>query len=58
VGGLVFGTLGRLPVPGDEVEVAEVQMVVERVDGRRISRVRLVVPEPDAPSEPAADRTG
>jgi CBS domain containing-hemolysin-like protein len=58
VGGLVFGTLGRLPVPGDEVEVAGVQMVVERVDGRRISRVRLVVPEPDAPSEPAVDRTG
>jgi CBS domain containing-hemolysin-like protein len=58
VGGLVFGTLGRVPVPGDEVEVAEVLMVVERVDGRRISRVRLVVPEPDVPAERAAGGTG
>ena len=45
VGGLVFGTLGRLPVPGDVVEVGEVRMIVERVDGRRISRVRLQIPE-------------
>ena len=45
VGGLVFGTLGRVPVPGDVVEVGDVRMVVERVDGRRISRVRMRLPE-------------
>jgi CBS domain containing-hemolysin-like protein len=58
VGGLVFGTLGRVPVPGDEVEVTGVTMVVERVDGRRISRVRLVVPEPGADVEAEEERAG
>ncbi len=58
VGGLVFGTLGRVPVPGDEVEVDAVLMVVERVDGRRISRVRLVVPDRAPTDEQAAERTG
>jgi len=45
VGGLVFSELGRVPVQGDEVEVQGVRMVVQRVDGRRISRVRLTMPE-------------
>lgn len=58
VGGLVFGTLGRVPVPGDEVEVEEVLMVVERVDGRRISRVKLVVPDQAPAGQQAAERTG
>jgi len=44
VGGLVFGTLGRVPVPGDVVEFDGVRLTVERVDGRRVSRVRLVLP--------------
>jgi putative hemolysin len=44
VGGLVFGMLGRVPVPGDVVEVDSVRLVVERVDGRRVSRVRLIRP--------------
>ncbi len=44
VGGLVFGTLGRLPVAGDVIEVEGVRMVVQRVDGRRIRRVRLYLP--------------
>ena len=42
VGGLVFGTLGRVPVPGDVVEVDGASLTVDRVDGRRVSRVRLV----------------
>ncbi len=46
VGGLVFGLLGRVPVPGDAVEVDGIRLVVERVDGRRVTRVRLVRPEP------------
>ena len=45
VGGLVFGTLGRVPVPGDVVEVDGARLIVERVDGRRVSRVRLVLLE-------------
>ena len=50
VGGLVFGTLGRVPVPGDSVEVESVRLVVERVDGRRVTRVR-VVPPPREPED-------
>ncbi|MBS1837035.1 MAG: HlyC/CorC family transporter [Actinobacteria bacterium] len=41
VGGLVFGTLGRVPVPGDVVELDDATIVVEQVDGRRVGRVRL-----------------
>lgn len=42
LGGLVFGLLGRVPAPGDSVEVEDVRLIVERVDGRRVTRVRLV----------------
>ncbi len=41
VGGLVFGTLGRVPVAGDSVVVDGVRLRVERVDGRRVTRVRI-----------------
>lgn len=50
VGGLVFGTLGRLPEIGDSVEVEGVQMFVQRVDGRRIRRVRVILPDEAAGS--------
>ena len=53
VGGLVFGTLGRVPVPGDVVEFNGSRVVVERVDGRRVSRVRLVRTERVAVEEDA-----
>ena len=46
VGGLVFGMLGRVPVPGDVVDASGARLVVERVDGRRVARVRVRVPEP------------
>ena len=46
VGGLVFGMLGRVPVPGDVVDAAGARLVVERVDGRRVARVRVRMPEP------------
>lgn len=44
LGGMVFEMLGRVPVAGDEVVVedASVRVIVERVDGRRVTRVRLV----------------
>jgi CBS domain containing-hemolysin-like protein len=47
VGGLVFGKLGRVPVPGDAVDADGVRLVVERVDGRRVTRVRLRGARPD-----------
>lgn len=40
VGGLIMATLGRLPATGDAVEVEGIALRVERMDGRRIDRVR------------------
>lgn len=57
IGGLVLGLLGRVPVPGDSVVADGARLVVERVDGRRISQVRIVLPErpaPEADEEPPA----
>jgi putative hemolysin len=42
VGGLIFNTLGYLPVEGEAVDVDGHRFVVERVQGRRIARVRVV----------------
>lgn len=41
LGGLVMAHLGRVPVSGDTVEVADVVLRVEVMDGRRVSRVRV-----------------
>lgn len=41
VGGLIFGTLGRVPQVGESVEVDGLKLKVEHMQGRRISRVRL-----------------
>ncbi len=42
IGGLVFNTIGRIPSPGDEVEIDGVKLKVERMRGRRIMKVRVV----------------
>lgn len=39
IGGLVGGTLGRLPAPGDIVRVDGIELEVEKMNGRRISHV-------------------
>jgi CBS domain containing-hemolysin-like protein len=39
VGGLVAGTLGRVPSEGDRVTVQGVELEVERMNGRRIGKV-------------------
>lgn len=43
VGGLVMATLGRLPRDGDAISVQGVTLTVERMEGRRIDRLRAVV---------------
>jgi CBS domain containing-hemolysin-like protein len=50
VAGFVMAELGRLPVAGDEVPIEEGTLVVQRLDGRRIDRLRFV-PKP-APVQP------
>lgn len=48
LGGLIMDRLGRIPAVGDEVRVGDVILAVERMDGRRVDRIRTwsVNPEP------------
>jgi len=48
VGGLVMSVLGRLAVAGDTARHAGARFTVERLDGRRIARVRVRPEPPDA----------
>ncbi len=41
VGGLIFSTLGRVPVVGDEVEVGACRFTAVEVEGRRVRSVRV-----------------
>lgn len=41
VGGLIFNTLGHVPEEGETIEVEGHRLIVERVQGRRIARVRI-----------------
>jgi CBS domain containing-hemolysin-like protein len=53
LGGLVFSELGRRPAVGDEVELdGGYRARVERLDGLRIARVRLIPPT-SAPTQAA-----
>jgi CBS domain containing-hemolysin-like protein len=49
VAGFIMSQLGRLPVVGDTVDIEDGQFRVERLDGRRIDRVRYT------PSQPSLD---
>jgi CBS domain containing-hemolysin-like protein len=42
LGGLVYSRLGRVPSPGEAVEVRGLRLIVEQVSGRRIRKVRAV----------------
>jgi CBS domain containing-hemolysin-like protein len=61
LGGLVYAELGRVPEVGDEVEVGEYHLRVEGMEGRRIARVRILLPPPSeagddhAPAEAVGD---
>ncbi|MBZ0172643.1 MAG: hypothetical protein K8E66_09715, partial [Phycisphaerales bacterium] len=50
IGGVVIDRLGRLPEPGDSVEIGPVRVRVESVSGRRIDG--LIVELLDAPPDP------
>ena len=41
VAGFLMSALGRIPVSGDEVEIEDGILKVERMDGRRVDRVRF-----------------
>ncbi len=42
IGGLLFNLLGKIPVVGDRVEVNGVELIVEKMRIRRITRIRIV----------------
>ena len=48
VGGVLIQALGHIPVEGEEVVVDDIGLRAERVQGRRIMRVRVT---PAAPTE-------
>lgn len=50
IGGYVMARLGRVPSVGDRVDEGAVSVTVEKMDGRRIDRVRVIeTVEEDAP---------
>jgi CBS domain containing-hemolysin-like protein len=42
VGGLIFNVLGRIPSPGDKVKINGNTMIVEKMRGRRIAKIRVI----------------
>ena len=42
IGGLVFHRIGRVPVPGDQVEIDGLRLTVETTDGRRVGKVLAI----------------
>ena len=44
VGGLVFDSFGRVPKVGEACDVNGYNLLVERLQGRRITRVRIRKP--------------
>ena len=55
VGGLVYGLLGHVPIEGEAVETDGYRLTAERVQGRRIGRVRLAKKSPPDAGEPSAE---
>jgi CBS domain containing-hemolysin-like protein len=45
IGGLIFNTLGKIPVTGERVEINGVILTVVKMRGRRITKVKLVKAE-------------
>lgn len=60
VGGFVMSVLGRVPAVGDEVELPGAVLRVERMDGRRVDRIRMLPaslePVAHAPAEAGPTR--
>jgi magnesium and cobalt exporter, CNNM family len=54
LGGFVMSALGRIPQVGDEVPVRAAVLRVERMEGRRVDRVRVVPVEDAVPAERVA----
>ncbi len=42
IGGLLFGTLGRLPKPGDKVDLNGASFEILEMEGRRVGKIRFL----------------
>jgi CBS domain containing-hemolysin-like protein len=42
IGGLVFNMLGDIPIVGEKVEIDSITLIVDRMRGRRVSRVKII----------------
>jgi putative hemolysin len=60
VGGLLYSLLGHVPTEGEAAEVDGFRLAAERVQGRRIGRVRISAATPQGDGSPAesADANG
>jgi CBS domain containing-hemolysin-like protein len=58
VAGFILARLGRLAEAGDEVELPRLKLTVERLDGRRIDRIRLTAGAGDDDGETEANTDG
>ena len=65
VGGLLAGVLGRVPLQGDKVRVGDIELEVERMNGRRLATIlvrrdspRLTEAEVTAEQHLEAERNG
>lgn len=56
VGGLVFHRIGRVPLPGDQVDLDGLRITVESTDGRRVGKVLAVRERHDEGGDHEADR--
>jgi CBS domain containing-hemolysin-like protein len=56
IGGYVFGALGRRPEVGDVTVAPRCRLVVEALDGMRVSRLRIALEQP-APAPASGDTT-
>ncbi|MFH1844686.1 MAG: hemolysin family protein [bacterium] len=46
LGGLIYEAAGKVPEPGDKIEVADFVVMVEEVEAQRIVLVKITAPEP------------
>lgn len=59
VGGFVMSTLERIPIVGDRIELEDGTLEVQRMDGRRVDRVRFTPhPLPEGAETGAGDDPG
>ncbi len=44
LGGLILDSLGKIPQPGEKIEIGNIILIVESMRGKRITKVRILLP--------------